>query len=370
MRGITPIVSIVILLLITVAIGGAGYTFISGFYQGVLGSPIEITGSFCSNGVGNVIIRNIGQNTIQLPTQLQQTESYKPDGNTVLLLHFDEGSGNIAKDSSANGNNGVFGDGLCIPGIGTCPSWDSGLMGGAVRFDGLDDFINMTRFDVPGGEITIEAWINISSTNPSYGRVLSKATGTPSSQHYFMLSTDKSSGSYVPRGRITTTGTGGGTSTVSGVSAFPIQTEKWTHVAAVWNNVTQGGRLFIYKDGVMVKSGSRQGISLKTNPDIDVWAGANPPTGDDPFKGEIDELRVLNKSINFSQPQQGWFYACNATKCGDLFVEKTQGSQTPIYFDQTELLPGRAAILKNSCSGSCYYTIVSGGSSQKAGVTC
>ena len=46
---------------------------------------------------------------------------------------FDEGSGTIANDSSGNGNDGTFnGD----------PQWVVGYFGGALEFDGSDDWLD------------------------------------------------------------------------------------------------------------------------------------------------------------------------------------------------------------------------------------
>ncbi|MDT8301292.1 MAG: hypothetical protein RQ760_07385, partial [Sedimentisphaerales bacterium] len=46
---------------------------------------------------------------------------------------FDEGSGTTAVDSSGNGNDGIFnGD----------PQWVMGYFGGALEFDGVDDWLD------------------------------------------------------------------------------------------------------------------------------------------------------------------------------------------------------------------------------------
>ena len=47
---------------------------------------------------------------------------------------FDEGSGNIAKDYSGNGNDGTLVNG---------PTWTTGKVGGALSFDGVDDYVRV-----------------------------------------------------------------------------------------------------------------------------------------------------------------------------------------------------------------------------------
>jgi hypothetical protein len=73
---------------------------------------------------------------------------------------FDEGAGNVAGDWS-NGNHGT------IHGA----TWTDGIVGGALSFDGVDDFVDAgSTFSTPES-FTIEAWVNIAdySTNPIVG---------------------------------------------------------------------------------------------------------------------------------------------------------------------------------------------------------
>jgi hypothetical protein len=77
----------------------------------------------------------------------------------VAEWHFDEGSGNIVKDSSGNGNDGtIYG-----------AAWAQGKLGKALRFDGSNDYVSVS--DHPNLEfspcITVEAWVNIDNY-PAY----------------------------------------------------------------------------------------------------------------------------------------------------------------------------------------------------------
>ncbi len=57
----------------------------------------------------------------------------------VLYLPFDEGSGTIAKDYSGNGNDGTLCNGATCGVQG--PTWTTGKVGGALSFDGVDDYV-------------------------------------------------------------------------------------------------------------------------------------------------------------------------------------------------------------------------------------
>ena len=55
-------------------------------------------------------------------------------------------------DNSGNGNDGVL----------SGASWTTGKYGGALSFDGVDDFVsvaNSTSLDITGTRVTLSAWV-------------------------------------------------------------------------------------------------------------------------------------------------------------------------------------------------------------------
>ena len=69
---------------------------------------------------------------------------------------FDEGIGSTANDETTNNNDG---------------SLSGGKFGNALKFDGLNDYVNIPdnpTLDITG-DITLEAWININSLSTSAG---------------------------------------------------------------------------------------------------------------------------------------------------------------------------------------------------------
>jgi len=70
---------------------------------------------------------------------------------------FDEGSGNVAYDSSRNTNDGtVFG-----------ASWTSGISNGALQFDGVNDYVGISSSNsltVSGNQLTVELWFRPATT--------------------------------------------------------------------------------------------------------------------------------------------------------------------------------------------------------------
>jgi len=60
-KGITPIIAIIVLLLITVALAGAAWTYLSTYMSGLTGQSVELRDYFCTGGsTANIIIANTG----------------------------------------------------------------------------------------------------------------------------------------------------------------------------------------------------------------------------------------------------------------------------------------------------------------------
>jgi len=60
------------------------------------------------------------------------------DNSLVLYLPFDEGTGDIAKDGSGNGNDGV---------LNGKPKWVEGKYGSALEFDGKTNYVEVPFSD-------------------------------------------------------------------------------------------------------------------------------------------------------------------------------------------------------------------------------
>ncbi len=60
-KGITPIIAIIVLLLITVALAGAAWTYLSGYMTGLTGKSYDIRDAFCVTGdTGVIMLSNTG----------------------------------------------------------------------------------------------------------------------------------------------------------------------------------------------------------------------------------------------------------------------------------------------------------------------
>ena len=208
-----------------------------------------------------------------------------PDKNTLLLMHFNGGSGDIIKDGSSYGSNGT----------NHGATWtSSGKFGSALKFNGLNDYISITNSpdwsNYKTG--TIEMWIN-----PSKDLV----KGTPEQIFFFYYKNDKNylSFRYVSTGSLICEVRS--TSTTNQFIQYPISfsANQWHHIA-----VTQSGdnwELYINGKIVVSKNGSNWFDNISAPILIDIGAQYYNGVHSQYFAGTIDEIRVSN-NVRFENP--------------------------------------------------------------------
>ncbi len=224
-----------------------------------------------------------GSELSQLVSYLQQIDALEGTGAAGLIGYWpmNEGAGPTTADASGNGNTGTLVNGTL---------WGGGP---GLTFDGINDYVDVGTFDVPGNELTLAAMVRSDQLDncPTYNdcRVISKATSTSSSNHYFMLSTWKSGGETRLRFRLKVNGT---TQTLIASSGALVVGE-WAHVAATYD----GAQMRVYLDGVEVGSRAVSG-DISVNASVPVWIGSNPLYASQvPWKGRIDEVRVYSRAL-------------------------------------------------------------------------
>lgn len=242
---------------------------------------------YCSSGtlINNCVSCGCDTGTICNPTSgscyVTNEKPYTSDGNTVLLYHFDEGSGTTVYDSSSYSNNGGFGD----------ATWTTdGKFGSALCFDGKNDLIAWIG-DPPslrlGTSFTLEAWVRVAPPDgKNRGVVIAKDGGG----NGYGLSVDVNA----DKVNMWVGSTG---------NAFygtkPISYDEWHHIAGV----RDGNNVRLYVDG------KQDAISSSPLPDISNIKGTDPsphlligslfgcynaPCWKALFQGCIDEIRISN----------------------------------------------------------------------------
>lgn len=209
---------------------------------------------------------------------LLTTSGYaKIDPKTCIgMWLLDEGSGNVAKDSSGNGNDGK---------LVANPTWVNGKFGKALQFDGTTNYVDCGKdasLNIPvGGSVTMCAWVN-------------STTGSTGSWQAIMAKRDGSSYSYGIN--LTTNTFQIYTSGASGVQGFAYNLPKgeWAFICGTMSKDPTE----LYVNGQLFKTvGPGGGVAeVAKNPlTIAQSFGAKAAFGNDEiFNGIIDEVAVFN----------------------------------------------------------------------------
>ena len=210
------------------------------------------------------------------------------DPNLVGWWQFDEGAGTVAVDSGGAHNGTISG-----------PVWAAGHTGGALQFDGINDYVavpNAPELNITG-DITIAAWVNFFEGGLGYDgsekAIVTKCVGSGAYNNPYDF---RSSIAIEPE--LTMIRADGSMHEVF-YSDKHISLNTWHHVVVrVENMVTN-----FYVDG-NVTGKSAGGPSL-----------TNPPTGNNYpvligarndglyFKGLIDDVRLYNRALSASEIQ-------------------------------------------------------------------
>ncbi len=203
--------------------------------------------------------------------------------NLVAHWPLAEGNGKTTTDISVNGHDGVLING---------PVWNGNIL----SFDGVDDYVNVGLIDVSDEALTLAGWAQsdeLENCGSRDCRILSKATGTATQDHYWMLSTIKVGNETRLRFRLKTNGS---TSTLI-ASSGNLRNGELFHVAAVYDGAT----MRLYKDGIEVGSMAKTG-GIDSNNVVETWVGGNPNNATSrPWKGLIADVRIYQKALTVEE---------------------------------------------------------------------
>jgi len=203
-----------------------------------------------------------------------------------LIAHykFDETSGTTATDSSGSGNTGTL-----TNMAGT--EWTTGKVGGALDFDGLGGYVQLSQITAIGStSSTVAMWVKIpvvGQGNLSGGERVGNIMGNYNSSPNMNLEVhnDGQIRYYI-----------GSQKDVYG--SLDLRDNQWHHLAFVRDKGND--KLFGYVDGGvdLTSNGSGSDVSFNTSFRIgrDYRGGSGIP-----FHGSIDDLRIYNSALSASE---------------------------------------------------------------------
>ena len=194
----------------------------------------------------------------------------------VAAFSFDEGAGTTALDASGNALNGAI----------SGATWSTGRNGGALAFDGVDDWVTVDDnplLDVT--RLTVSAWIRPTVRTPWMTVLMKEAPDTLAYALYANNDASRPAGEILVNGVIRI---------ATGTAA--IATNAWTHLAYTYD----GANMRMYVNGVLVRTVARTGnITASTGP---LRIGGNEVWGEF-FTGLIDDVRVYNRALTLAEVQ-------------------------------------------------------------------
>ncbi len=205
-------------------------------------------------------------NAVPPNTQMAAVASSVNNTGLVGYWKFDEKNGTIAADSSGAGNIGTLVNG---------PTWTAGKMGGAISFDGSNDFVN-TNYSISSYPASICAWIYYAKNTGMFSSIAGNDAfslnliNDPRNQDYIQIFNNQNAASSDPG------------------SVF---LGAWTHVCGT---VDSKNNASIYINGALKSGPKNIGAIIITNK---VAIGAASGGNAQRFKGLIDEVRIYNKAL-------------------------------------------------------------------------
>jgi len=198
---------------------------------------------------------------------------------------FDDGAGTTAVDSSGNGNDAtVYGD----------PQWIDGWLGGALQFDGVDDYVDLPIGSMIGSltNSTFLIWANFANTGGAWQRIWDFGSG----EQINMFLTPRIGTGDPMRFAITETSYADEDQT----TAPDTLASGWHHVAVVIdidNNVHR-----LYLNGELVAENTDARYSPSTlGETTQNWLGRSQYVADGYFVGSLDDFQIYNHAMSASE---------------------------------------------------------------------
>ena len=241
------------------------------------------------------------------------------DINSGLIAHYNF-DGN-ADDELGKSNGTVYGATLDT---GICESQ-------SYFFNGTSDYIDCGNDPSLNGRfsgLSISVWIKLTNLNTQQlSTILAKWAFDPQNDHFGLwLDPNNRVVFAVSEPRYMENGT---------FSAHHLDPETWYNIVATWN---RNRETKIYINGIIDQVGQQTGYGINFHSDASLKIGRQVVRKDRPFRGNIDEIRIYNRTLN--DKEAVYLYNEGITMCQKVFVQgqvlnKKTGLPEPgtVHFD-------------------------------------
>ena len=215
----------------------------------------------------------------------------------VLHMTMDENTGTTAYDVSENSNDGAFGG---------APAWDVGKFGSALKFDGVDDYLNCgsdSSIDGVNG-LSYSVWVRRTEASTyQWPHIMMHGGGH---SDYELRTGAFGDSVYFEYGLPPYDGSTFSSLNIGGTGNLPV--DEWHHFAVSYD----GSTLTSYRDGVQIT----QKTDIVLSPSFDYCRINNySSTG---FNGWIDDVKVYNYARTQKQIVEDMFARDGSNLGGDI----------------------------------------------------
>jgi autotransporter-associated beta strand protein len=190
---------------------------------------------------------------------------------------FDDGSGTTAADSGSGAHNGTL--------VGS-PTWTTGVIGGALAFNGTSQSVSVPALGLDSNTVTISAWIYRTASESSWAGIVfdrnssSGATGLNFGTANELRYTWNNSAS-----------------TYNWNSGLTVPTSQWTFVALVIT--ASNATMYMKPLGGALQSATNSVANSASNLNGASYIGQDS-SGGRYFSGTLDDVRIYNSSLGAS----------------------------------------------------------------------
>jgi hypothetical protein len=192
-------------------------------------------------------------------------------GSIVGMWFFDEGTGDIAKDSSGHDYNGTLNG----------PTWTDGKFGKALEYDATDDYVEIPHHDELSLQTyTIATWTKLKPRPGEWQAIVHKQGAGGNSERNYVLNINNDLESVAHEHA-----SGGANQRLDGVTV--VTDDEWHHLAITYD----GSSSRVYVDGALDAEAALPPPDTNSAP---VRFGRAGGSGGARANGIIDEIIILN----------------------------------------------------------------------------
>ncbi len=201
-----------------------------------------------------------------LPTPTPPPTPTPLPGGLKVFYSFNEGGGTIANDSSGNGNHGTING----------AAWATGISGGALSLDGVNDYIDLGNpANLQPGTVSLSIWFKTTATG---GRIIRKRT------YGYGLDV-------LPTGKISFWINNAAAARFTATSPNAYNDNRWHHAVGVYS----GSLVKLYMDGFQVAAANAGTIFYGAGA---IAIGRDGDYHGSYFKGLVDDVRIFQSELS------------------------------------------------------------------------